>query len=423
MLKDIFAKYFNEDSKSFSDKITNSLMDGYVDIKAYKDTENGKELIYHDTGDNVVTNWMRQAIMMLLTGYGFTDQGYASMPVGNKDQANDKEQYTQPISNDNAHKSDASNKNFYNADGYILNGEQYLWDNSKKTSQPTMAANFNGATATHEFKYPYFPSKVLFGTGKEFASWDDLEVETQTQYSSWYTQMREMFGGDTAPANFDNAISFESNVYSGTIGVGGNTTGDSSIIPTLTVNDPNQTTDTSSTTDMASRYGVVGAVKTLYLPYSGWKNPDYLEGSISNEGRLVKSSLRGVGKPCFIYFNRTDNGAGLEVDWDDANGAQIYLTKDATNSKYLNRITFRITMPSQSAGSGHVGEYYPYNGYTLKQIGLFNDAILASDAQGGTDNPTASGNMPCGMLLAIKNIEAFTKTADEMIVLTWTLTI
>ena len=76
-------------------------------------------------------------------------------------------------------------------------------------------------------------------------------------------------------------------------------------------------------------------------------------------------------------------------------------------------------MPSQSSGSSSIGKYYPFNGYTFKQIGLFNDALFNTDETGSTDKDT----MPCGTMLAIKNIQKFSKTADESVEFTWTLTI
>lgn len=417
MLKDIFAKFFEQDSKVISDKILNSLADGYVDVKAYRDTEDGKELVYHDTGDNVVTNWMRQAIMMMLAGYSYSNDGTDTESLGDY-ATTGFNNISYPFDGVNEHEEKATNSN-----GYILNGEQYLWGKGDFSGHPTEPNRFISSS----YKFPYFPTKVLFGTGKEYASWNDLETENQFAHTSWYNDIKEMYGGDQASSAFESLRDLHINSYSGTVGVGGSTTGNANTIRTVTVNDPVQTSDTTSTSDMASRYGVVGAVKTVFVPNSKWPlasaESAVLDSITSDAGKLIKSNLRGAGKPCFIYFNRTKDGADkLQPDWSDTNSAQIYLTKDATSSKFLNRITFRITMPSQSAGSGYMNQYYPYNGYTLKQIGLFNDARLAYDTA-PTEDGVVSENMPCGMLLAIKNIEAFTKTADEMIVLTWTLTI
>ena len=53
MLKDLFKTKKDEKNK---DPLAISIADGYVDIKGYKVNDDGtKELVYHDTADNVVT--------------------------------------------------------------------------------------------------------------------------------------------------------------------------------------------------------------------------------------------------------------------------------------------------------------------------------------------------------------------------------
>lgn len=72
MLKDLFKKK----DKDLKETIAKSLMDGYVDIKAYRHDKNGnKIMVYHDTGDNTITDWMRHAIMLMLSGYSLSFNG------------------------------------------------------------------------------------------------------------------------------------------------------------------------------------------------------------------------------------------------------------------------------------------------------------------------------------------------------------
>lgn len=417
MLKDIFEKYMPKKSGNLSDKIASSLMDGYVDIKAYKVNNNGtKDLVYHDTGDNVVTDWMRQTILMLLSGYCVTANG----AVGTEE---NKFKSTQPSVSEGCHSTNN------NIDGYLLNGEQFFWERvDNATCKQPVSGNYvpyeSAPTSTPIF--PVFPTKVLFGTGREFSSWEDLKSETSIAYPNWYAKMAKIFEGIENASSTSQAInecSFkkyispetQENTYCGIVS---STTGEGggSLLKSVTVNDPEDSSDTSSTADMAKRYGVTGAIKTIV------DNPTHeaLNKFASDAGVLVNDLKAGVGNPCFIYFNRTSKDEAIQEDWSDVSGAEIYLSKDSTKD-FLNRITFKIKMPSQSSGSGHINEYYPYNGYTLKQVGLFNDSILIQDKTGTTGAP--GKNMQWGTLLAIKNIEPFTKTADEEIVLTWTLTI
>lgn len=387
MLKDIFEKHLK--NKNITDKLFSSLMDGYVDIKAYRETENGKQLVYHDTGDNVITDWMRQALMLMLVGKSVVTDS-ESLIVGDKK--------TKPSGNDATQ----------NGNGYILNENQYLW-------VPT------GLNKPVE-GYAIYPTKVLFGTGKEYASWEELKEDNNSN-DSFLNNIISIYSDgegseDVAKANFDSLIKNDKNFYSATVGNQGFYTDseiDQELVKTITVNDPNTSSGVQTSVDMHKQFGVVGAVKTLYLAENEVMPADMISDTLDeNNNRLIKGSKRGAGYPCFIYFNReiTDN------DWSQANAAEIFLTRD-NNSKILNRITFKITMPAQTASNGNLGTYYPYNGYTLKQIGLFNDAFMLIS----NSNTIFKDKMPSGTMLAVKNIEAFTKTAEETIVLTWTLTI
>jgi hypothetical protein len=419
MLKDLFKKK----NKDLKETIAKSLMDGYVDIKAYKHDENGnKIMVYHDTGDNTITDWMRHAIMLMLSGYSLSFNG--NKVIDGTESAKDKDQISKP--NSSYHSS--SDNNGYNKDGYCLNGEQYLWEGSDSNIEyPTVGnSTFYGT----EEQYSLFPTKVLLGTGCEYTDWQSLKDANEEENATWYTNMINTYGdGDVAVAEsaFDSMVGLtdedtcQSNQYSGTIGLQGLYSGSGSLVRAITVNDPDNTTNVSSSAEMSKRYGVVGAIKTIYCPDSNNDCSEYLEETVSDSGRLIKGKYRGAGRPCFIYFNRTSQTQSNKLDWDEVT-SDISVQRDSS-SNYLNRITFRIVIPAQSSGTGAIGEYNPFNGYTFKQIGLFNDALI--NTVSNTTNPTTkqASNMPCGMMLAVKNIQNFTKTADESIEFTWTLTI
>lgn len=419
MLKDLFKKK----NKDLKETIAKSLMDGYVDIKAYKHDENGnKIMVYHDTGDNTITDWMRHAIMLMLSGYSLSFNG--NKVIDGTESAKDKDQISKP--NSNYHSS--SDNNGYNKDGYCLNGEQYLWEGSDSNIEyPTVGnSTFYGT----EEQYSLFPTKVLLGTGCEYTDWQSLKDANEEENATWYTNMINTYGdGDVTVAEsaFDSMVGLtdedtcQSNQYSGTIGLQGLYSGSGSLVRAITVNDPDNTTNVSSSAEMSKRYGVVGAIKTIYCPDSNNDCSEYLEETVSDSGRLIKGKYRGAGRPCFIYFNRTSQTQSNKLDWDEVT-SDISVQRDSS-SNYLNRITFRVVIPAQSSGTGAIGEYNPFNGYTFKQIGLFNDALI--NTVSNTTNPTTkqASNMPCGMMLAVKNIQNFTKTADESIEFTWTLTI
>lgn len=421
MLKDLFKKK----NKDLKETIAKSLMDGYVDIKAYKhDKDGNKTMVYHDTGDNTITDWMRHAIMLMLSGYSLSYNGN-NVINNNENSSKDKDQISKP---NLSYHSSSENKG-YNKDGYCLNGEQYLWEGENSNIGYPVVGNTNFYTDNEQ--YSLFPTKVLLGTGCEYTDWQSLKDANEEENATWYTNMINTYGdGDVIVAEraFNSMLGLESdddicqsNQYSGTIGLQGLYSGSGSLVRAITVNDPDNTTNVSSSAEMSKRYGVVGAIKTIYCPDSASDCSEYLEETISDSGRLIKGKYRGAGRPCFIYFNRSSQTTQNKLDWDEVT-SDISVQRDSS-SNYLNRITFRVVIPAQSSGTGAVGEYSPFNGYTFKQIGLFNDALINTTSDKNNPKTKQASNMPCGMMLAVKNIQNFTKTADESIEFTWTLTI
>lgn len=421
MLKDLFKKK----NKDLKETIAKSLMDGYVDIKAYKhDKDGNKTMVYHDTGDNTITDWMRHAIMLMLSGYSLSYNG--NNVIDGFESAKDKDQISKP---NLSYHSSSENKG-YNKDGYCLNGEQYLWEGENSNIGYPVVGNPDFYADGRE-QYSLFPTKVLLGTGCEYTDWQSLKDANEEENATWYTNMINTYGdGDVIVAEraFNSMLGLESdddicqsNQYSGTIGLQGLYSGSGSLVRAITVNDPDNTTNVSSSAEMSKRYGVVGAIKTIYCPDDASDCSDYLEETISDSGRLIKGKYRGAGRPCFIYFNRSSQTTQSKLDWDEVT-SDISVQRDSS-SNYLNRITFRVVIPAQSSGTGAVGEYSPFNGYTFKQIGLFNDALINTTSDKNNLKTKQASNMPCGMMLAVKNIQNFTKTADESIEFTWTLTI
>jgi hypothetical protein len=436
MLKDLLKNQKPKEKEPKKDKILNSLMDGYVDIKAYKHEKDGtKKLVYHDTGDNTITDWMRHVIMLLLSGYSLSYSGSTSSDsIGeNNKSAEQSKQVTKPDGDASYHSSYEKATTYpYNADGYCVNGEQYLWDSSLLNGDKHYPIGINGEYYNSDSIYALFPTKILLGTGCEYTDWQSLKDANEIENSTWYTERITEYGDGEltiAEKNFnamvglaesDDGQKFDSNVYSGTVGMQGVYTGSGSLMKAITVNDPDTTSNISTSADMSKRYGVVGAIKTLYCPNSAERCSNFLQDTISDAGLLIEPKYRGAGRPCFVYFRRAKQNDEQSLDWDN-NTSDISVSRDNTTN-FLNRLTFKIEIPAQSSGTGAIGQYNPFNGYTIKQIGLFNDALFSTESGAKTESIIAK-NMPCGTMLAIKNVQNFTKSADESIVFTWTLTI
>ena len=421
LLKDKLKKVF-KNNKNTNDKIKLPLADGFVDIKGYKD---GK-LIYHDCGDNVVTDWMRQAIITMLAGVSFTKYGDC------------------PKYNGEGKRGDSTDTgyDYKNPDGYLFNGQQYGATIDKNDQCKYVSPLVIGGDQAPLNDKAVFPTKILFGTGKEYRNWATLQSENETTHASWYNEMVNLYGGgDLAEQNFNSWIENPDsppgydpapanyNDFSGTIADGVHS-GDGLLAKCRTVNDPDiSTTEVASAVSMYRNYGVIGAIKTPYTRITGNDYPSgMLQEVISESGKLLRAKYRGVGQPAFIYFNQHLNNSTSE-NWGDP-AAEVYISKDPAD-KYLTKITFTINLPEQTAATKSSGAYYPYNGFTLKQIGLYNDSqvIITSDSQGQQVPEPSDGawfpysNMQHGTLLAVKNIAPFTKQAGSNYVISWTLTI
>jgi hypothetical protein len=405
MLKDLFKQKKPKDENK--ERLSLSIADGYVDIKGYKIHKDGtRELVYHDTGDNVVTDWMRHAIISLLGGYIYTSSGR-----DNEGKANG-EIYSRPLKEgDDGYLKNANSNGENNPDGYIMNGAQFYDISSRSVIETGKNADAKNASKN---KYIMYPTKILFGTGKEYANFDALSAENSSVNQNWYNDIVAEYGGiQNARKTFDEAVKISLNKFSGTI-ANNKHSGIGLTVPCRTVNDPDTTSSViPSSSTMSQNYNVVGAIKTVYDCSDTTKT--YLMPSISEVGKLLKPEWRGIGRPCFIYFTQ-HNALATPSN-------EIFLSKDSS-SDFLNKITFKVVMPAQNATNNAIGKYYPYNGYTLKQMGLYNDAHLDPTLENGAGvDSYAYKNMQNGMLLALKNITSFTKTDDNEMTITWTLTI
>lgn len=411
-------------------------IEGWVDITATN--KKTGEVVYQNSGNNVVTDWMRHCLLVLLTGAGFSNTGRQAITNLSADGSrNSIEQFTMPCIptqgsgalENNYHKIVGQNNEGLNIDGYCLHHQQYFWQD--EAGKPVLwkytKANDDLLTNIPTNIYAMFPTKILFGTGKEYQNFDVLKEENETANAAWYNEIKNKYGanGDEANARevFNSNIAMGCNRYSGSI-ANNLAAGNSGLIRCRTVNDPN-TTSVLNTTSLASKdWGIMGAVKTPY--FASNESTEYLQEQITSDGKILKPQYQGVGRPCFIYFRNEGISSTTHKEfWDSPSDAIcVTLSKDSAKS-YLHRISFYIYMPAQTGAESATGAYYPYNGYILKQMGLFNDTLLKTAVTESTEvkQNYAYNNMPCGMMLAKKNITPFYKNADTDMRVIWTLSI
>ena len=150
---------------------------GFADFRGFVEIigrdQNGK-INYYDAGENTVTVWAKHLTMHMLTGESFTTHG---------------EQRLFDSDDADAHTSTGTGEGT-NKDGTLLSGEQYFSNNSSpdfslddRWSKSTVDAQVSKGDASgtdSEMKYPFFPTKMLFGTGFEFENWASIPSDYQT---------------------------------------------------------------------------------------------------------------------------------------------------------------------------------------------------------------------------------------------------
>lgn len=361
MLKDIIQKNIHIISKKRNQEIYPYKYKGILEIFGYR---NG-ELFHYDKAHNVATVWSKHSSMHLLTGEVFSDKGVTR--------------------SDGTHISGDTN-----TDGTLVSAKQYFdgdsitWWCGDSTGDPNM-------------DYPFFPTKMLFGTGFEFASWASMTGAQQTYYTTlgW------------AQATFDANISDAKNDYS-------NYYYGDTLYKRKSINDMNSNILVTPTiTDQD--FGIAGAIKHgTYESRTG----DSAKLDTSSGSEYLLKQYQGIGHPCMIYAKRTgrfyQSGSEVALSFDD---------------HQENKITFTVTLPEQTGSDA--GRFYPYNGHILKVAGLFTDArfVLENTTPGNDaasdDSPQYEfdnySKMPYGMLFAKRYIAPITKDHDVSITARWTI--
>ncbi len=368
MLHDLIMKNVNIIVPSSRNKTNGNFyqLRGEVEIIG---TRNGEQF-YYDKGHNVVTIWAKHANMHLLTGEVFSNKGQSRI--------------------DGTHSGDT------NSDGTIVSGAQYLTGDSLEwwSVDETGVANQ---------KYAFFPTKMLFGTGKEFENWAAMDGSESTYYAT-------TAGGSWTQAAFDANIEDSKNSYSNDF------SGDT-LQKRKSINDIYAATlVTPVITD--NSFGITGAIKHSLYETSPMPGGDSAHLEIVSGNFFADDEHKGIGYPCFIYARRDNRFY--------QSGTEVGLSYD---SHVENKITFTVTMPEQTGANA--GKFYPYNGFTLKEAGLFCDAkfILkntqpTSDGE-GDDSPQEEFDnwmsMPYGIMYAKRYIAPITKSQNVGITARWTL--
>jgi hypothetical protein len=345
---------------------------GELEVFGY---ENGKQ-IYYDFGENTITVWAKHSTMHLLTGEVFGNVGTSRL-TGVNDHVDSGDSYK-------------------NADGTMISGRQYFTAPTFPGTDGWWSRPPSGDSTTH--LYPFFPVKMLFGTGFEWYEWDEIPTAYQTEYTN------DGWNKTTFDTNIDEA----GNNYSAYYDISGD-----SLYKTRTMNDIYSDALTGTIGD--THFAVKGAIKdSLYNNSDG----DSANIELVSGNYYAKKAYSGIGHPSFIYARREtrfyQTGAEVALNWD---------------SNVENKITYTTTIPEQTGVNA--GIYYPYNGYLLKEAGLFCDArfILKNTAPSSDSESDDSGltefdnysSMPYGMMFSKRYISPITKNHSVSITSRWTI--
>ncbi|MCF7951177.1 MAG: hypothetical protein K9L57_06060 [Spirochaetaceae bacterium] len=350
---------------------------------------------YYDFGENTVTVWAKHMTMHLLTGENFSSHG---------------EQRIFDSEDGTAHTNTGAGEGT-NKDGTLLSGEQYFSTNDtpdfsldSRWSKSTVDAQIgkgDSSDTDSEMKYPFFPTKMLFGTGFEFQNWGSIPSDYQTYYSD--------LGWDQS--TFNDNIGINDNWYNVQWDGG-------SLTKARSMNDIYSgalTTPTIQDTD----YAIPGSIKTGTYYDSSIQRGDTGSGTqvtyFDGGNEYLKKTYAGIGTPAFIYANR-------EARYFES-GSEILLSNDS----YLeNKITFTAVMPEQTGDQA--GIYYPYNSYLLKVAGLFADAhmLLGNTIPSGSsddheDELEYYDKMPGGIMAAKRYLSPVFKSHDTSLSIRWTI--
>lgn len=342
-------------------------------------------ILSYDVDHNEITKWMKHAIIHLLAGNIFSEQKTGGI-------------YSKIQGEIGFHSTGPTKAN---GDGMLLTGKQFFHDGLS-------ASGFsfgNAIPSGDSYVCPTYPTKMLFGTGKEY-SVDEQYIDLLTYYGlatdGGETELEKFLGSGVNSANYKNNIDNSTNYYSNTL----NSTSDG-LKRCRTIQPADFTNiDTSNPVTLAKdETGITGAIKDCLITNFNTQNDNF-----DTVTGMANSLFRGVGRPAFIYGERDETG----LHSSNVTSGNVNISKYSTTANYEDKITFSVVMPQNNQS-----EFYPYNGWILKEAGLFSDSLLR--IAGNLDNSPSFFKMPSGIMLAKRYIKPIMKTADTEIEFRWSI--
>jgi hypothetical protein len=386
-------------------------------------------VLSYEKGHNQVTNLAKMAIIHLLAGeVGVIDSNIYSVSGTGNLRAYSLDEPTEKGALIYSSFNPANHSATTNVDGTLVSGEQFFFSGeSYVTENSTVLSQVNAKDVGGLPLKFNFPTKMLFGTGIE--AYDETTMESAYQGSTLNvsTNIKNVLNGYTSSSNlsvsffkycdFDSAENVFTNWYS------------NSAYRCRTL----QPVDTTAINSSPAKdtVSISGAIKNCLITSTDDSN------KYSTSSKMATADYRGYGYPCFIYARRsTDNF----YDKSEGNQEVHYEMNDAlASTAYETELTYTVNMPTQPVSSQSVSSFYPYNGWILKQAGLFSDSRyrLRSEETDGSypeskfiDGVNTSAEVSestktyrdsvGGQLLFTRNLSSpILKTPDNEVVFVW----
>jgi hypothetical protein len=396
MLKDVIMKSYRMLKKE-NDSIPLGVRGELEVIVRDKD----RNIISYDIDHNEITDWMKHAIVHLLAGDILSEEH--KEPTDGTSVSGFSTPLVSPynVKFTNMQANDGVNtfhdlSTLVNKDGMLLSNRPYYHNGLDDAS--FLWRNFEENRSS--YVSPMYPTKMLFGTGKEISMNDDYSTLTALYGTDDPNTLKNFLGiesmDETSFATWKANINIDSNYYSGTSNLAG-----TNIIKARTVQPPHVYQEAPEEPNYRGEFGIKGAIKTCLIESATDETTKY---DFTNE--IASGENRGLGRPCFVYAQRDDSNFHTE----SVIPGYTHIGKNSA-TVYEDKFTYSVIMP-QTSGSN----FYPYNGWVLKEAGLFSDSILRL----GTSTDGYE-KMPSGILLAKRYIKPVMKTADTEIEFRWSI--
>ena len=343
-------------------------------------------VLSYERGHNQVTNLAKMAIIHLLAGeIGVVDSDVFSVPETSGvdfQRTYALGEATSPFAKITSSFTPTNHSQTTNLDGQLVSGEQFFYNGSNYVADGVnQLSQITARDVGGKYLKFNFPTKMLFGTGMEASDRATMTSEYTNEIGgslSTATVLRlNGYPADTTPPeSFFKGCSYTAdNIADSNIKLSNWYSNSKFRCRTLQPATP----DALITTPSGSDTSIKGAIKNCFITTTSDS------GKYNGTTKMAQPEYRGYGYPCFIYAKRSTDNFYVK---GDGNHEVHYEMNDALGTTpYETELTYTVDMPPQPINSTEVTTFYPYNGWILKQAGLFSDSRFRIRSE---DNSTTS---------------------------------